>query len=252
MRYQGSKKRIKKEIINIISKDMTEDKTYIELFGGGMNVIDGVDFPKKVAVDMNQYVISLWNQFKKKKTEFLPKDSKEFTKEMYDEIKDDWKNNGGRFPKYLIGYVGNCCSNGSSWFNGFAHYNKTKNEDHVKEAYNSVMKQLKEFKHLDTTDFVNTSYDKYKLPEPDACVIYLDPPYSGTKGYKNNAQFDNDKFWNFVRKKSKEGYKIYVSEYSAPSDFTCIWSKTVKDGMRNTANGEKQNEKVEKLFIYNQ
>ena len=41
------------------------------------------------------------------------------------------------------------------------------------------------------------------------------------------------------------GNKVYVSEYTAPEDFTCIWEKEVSSSL------SKSNKKsTEKLFIY--
>ena len=53
-----------------------------------------------------------------------------------------------------------------------------------------------------------------------------------------------------IRKYSKEGIKIFVSEYEAPEDFKCIWSMNRKDGMGTTHFGVKQNVKTERLFVY--
>ena len=64
------------------------------------------------------------------------------------------------------------------------------------------------------------------------------------------GDFDNNKFWNWVRQFSRLGYKIFVSEYSAPEDFKCIWAKEKKDGMALSNFGAKQNLKIEKLFCY--
>jgi DNA adenine methylase len=50
---------------------------------------------------------------------------------------------------------------------------------------------------------------------------------------------------------SKAGHYVYVSEYTAPDDFKCIWEKKKKDGMATTKKGKKQNTKTEKLFVYN-
>ena len=74
-------------------------------------------------------------------------------------------------------------------------------------------------------------------------VIYCDPPYQSTIGYESG--FDHQKFWNWVRMMSKS-HHVYVSEYSAPSDFKCVWRKAVKEQV-----GKNINQKVEKLFVYN-
>ena len=52
----------------------------------------------------------------------------------------------------------------------------------------------------------------------------------------------------WCRKMKIKGNEIYISEYSAPSDFKCIWSKTRKDGMGTYGFSSKQATKVEKLF----
>jgi DNA adenine methylase len=48
--------------------------------------------------------------------------------------------------------------------------------------------------------------------------------------------------------KSKEGHKVFISEYNAPNDFKCIWEKEVKtSGNRIT---DKNLTATEKLFVY--
>ena len=76
-------------------------------------------------------------------------------------------------------------------------------------------------------------------------MIYCDPPYQDTKKYESD--FDHDKFWNWVRKMSKKGHYVYVSEYSAPSDFECIWSMDKADGMGTVKEGQNAKRKTEKL-----
>ena len=66
------------------------------------------------------------------------------------------------------------------------------------------------------------SYKDFKLPKADECVIYCDIPYKGTAKYKHDGEkleFDYEAFYNWVRDKAKQGYKIYISEYQMPSDF---------------------------------
>ena len=46
MRYQGSKSKIAKEIIPIITKNLSNDKWYVEPFMGGCNTFALVDTPK--------------------------------------------------------------------------------------------------------------------------------------------------------------------------------------------------------------
>jgi DNA adenine methylase len=84
------------------------------------------------------------------------------------------------------------------------------------------------------------SYDELEIP--DNSIIYCDPPYSDVTGYKST--FDTYKFWDWVREKSKAN-TVYVSEYVAPEDFRCIWSKELSSSLSNTSKQSK-----EKLFVY--
>ena len=83
------------------------------------------------------------------------------------------------------------------------------------------------------------------LEIPDNSIIYCDPPYKNTTAYKTNS-FDHDKFWQWVRNKTNDGHTVFVSEYTAPNDFECVWQKEIVSSLtKNT--GSKIG--IEKLFI---
>lgn len=73
-------------------------------------------------------------------------------------------------------------------------------------------------------------------------VIYFDPPYRNTKGYFK-IKFDYSAFEKLISELRDKGKRVFVSEYSQPTDgFTCVaeFSKQVlinKDG--NTAGTER-------------
>ncbi len=231
----------------ILQEHIKEDTLFVDAFCGGGNVVSEIECENKLAVEYNEYVCELWKHLQEVGMEGLPDSSDALTKEQYDDIKQNYLDKTDKYPKWLIGYVGNCCSYGGAWFNGYAKFNPNKNEDHIKEAYNGLNKQLENFKSLDKTYFAHSSYDD--LYYPPGCVIYCDPPYAATKRYESD--FDHLKFWNWARVMGKFGRHIYVSEYEAPSDFKCIWSMEKKDGMGTTKVGEQQQVRVEKLFVYN-
>lgn len=246
MRYCGSKRRFMKYLRPILTKEMEEDSFFFDLFGGGMNVVCEIDTPNKVAVDYNKYVVALWRELQLHGMKNIPLT---VTEEEYNDIKRSYNNNDGKYENYLIGYVGTCCSFGGSWFNGYARYNPNKKEDHIKEAYEGLKKQVEKFKYLGETTFVYDSYDNIERLFSENDIIYCDPPYASTKKYETD--FDNNAFWDWVRKTSKKVKRIYVSEYEAPEDFECIWQMEKKDGL-GRKKGEKQNTKVEKLFVLKQ
>ena len=59
MVFMGSKNRIAKELIPIITADLKDNQYYIEPFVGGCNMIDKVKHPLRLGGDINEYLIAL-------------------------------------------------------------------------------------------------------------------------------------------------------------------------------------------------
>jgi DNA adenine methylase len=240
MRYTGSKKKFAKDITAIIEQELKPGSYYVEPFMGGGNIFSVVDHPLKIGADANEYIIAMWQFFQRGGV--IPM---EIPKSLYYEIKE----NPIMYPKYMVGYVASACSYGGGWWKGYANYNPNKNENHIREAYNGLRKQLSEFKYFAESKFCCSSYEELKYPPKS--VIYCDPPYQSatSEHYKNEKNFDFDYFWEWCRKMKKDGHTVFISEYDAPGDFECVWEKEKKDGMSTTKSGEKQKTKVEKLFM---
>ena len=235
MKYMGSKARFAKEMLPIILKGRTIDQYYVEPFCGGMNMICEVK-GKRIANDIHFYLIQMWRELV---MGWIPK---KITKEEYSEIKSDQS----KYPSYLVGWVGFNCSYSGKWFGGFAGETKTKIgtiRDYQTEAINNVAKQVVKMKGV---IFNNKPY--YDVHLPPNSIIYCDPPYKGTTGYKDG--FNHTEFWEWCRKKSKENHSIFISEYNAPEDFECVWEKEAKSSL--SANGKIGGNKIsiEKLFKY--
>jgi len=230
MKYMGSKNRIAKEILPIILKGRKENQYYVEPFAGGFNMIDKVD-GLRIASDTNEYLIAL---FKELQNGWIP--PSEITESEYNEV----RTNKEKYPLYYVGFVGFCCSYSGKWFGGYARGNDNNGNprNYTDESKRNLLKQKKGIKGI---CIFNESYDKLQIPKNS--IIYLDPPYEGTTGYKD--KFDSPKFWDWCRKMKSEGHTVFVSEYDAPEDFAEVWSKKVNNSLtKNT--GSKQG--VEKLF----
>lgn len=93
---------------------------------------------------------------------------------------------------------------------------------------------------LKDVDFICGDYLNIK---PHNAVVYCDPPYQGTTKYKDKLNYDT--YWNWVREISKDNI-VLCSEYNAPSDFECIWSKE----LTTTLDKASRSKAVEKLFTY--
>nr|WP_301281514.1 DNA adenine methylase [Anaerocolumna aminovalerica] len=98
---------------------------------------------------------------------------------------------------------------------------------------------------------VKFEFRDYKTLNPYGMLIYCDPPYvSNTQSTKQSygvSSFDNDEFWNIMRKWSKNN-NVYISEYIAPEDFNCVLEIKTQTSSRN---GKYIYQRTEKLFTYN-
>lgn len=112
------------------------------------------------------------------------------------------------------------------------------------------LQRLQSLENLsDILEISQMSYKDFKLPKADECIIYCDIPYKGTHTYNHDGEkleFDYEAFYNWVRDKAKQGYKIYISEYQMPSDFKEILTIEAQSLLSS-----KSPKKVkEKLFTY--
>ncbi len=233
MKYMGSKARHAKELLPIILKDHSPEMWYVEPFVGGANMIDKV--PKEIkrfACDSNEYLIAMWQAAQLGELTYDYIDQ-----ELYADVRGD----KDKYPKGFVGWVAHCCSYNGKWFGGFAGKLVTKEgntRNYQDEAARAVVKQVA---LLENTIFKHKSV--FDLTLPSKCTIYCDPPYKGTTKYKDD--FDHEKFYGWCRDKHKDGHNIFISEYSMPDDFECVWSKEVNSSLTADTGGKKG---VEKLF----
>lgn len=244
MKYMGSKNRIAKHILPIILKDREENQYYVEPFVGGANMIDKVD-GLRIGADINPYLIELFKGLLRDNELIL-----DIPKKLYDECRSEYNNktsiNYSLFTIAWVGYMGS--ANGRFYEGGYSGTSNTKVgtiRNYVEESINNILKQKENLKGI---EFVNSEYTDLVIP--NRSIIYCDIPYKDTKQYSFSKGFDYDKFWQWCRDKTKEGHKVFISEYNAPDDFECIWQQEVKSSL--SANGVSGGNKtsVEKLFIY--
>jgi len=239
MKYMGSKRKIAAEILPIILYGRKQGQYYVEPFAGGLNTLIQVK-DLRIGADINDCLIEFYKAVCKG---WLPPIRIE--KEEYYAIKD----NPG-LNKPLTGWAGIFCSYGAKWFGGFiSDYQENKRlksgrlPNHQDESYNSLLKQRALFKDV---DFRVSSYENLEIP-PNS-IIYCDPPYRGTTGYKD--KFDHDAFWQWCRDKSAEGHAVYISEYSAPEDFICVWQKELSSQLSANTKPGGSKLSIEKLYTY--
>ena len=232
MKYMGSKARIAKYILPIILKDRKDGQCFVETMIGGANVSECVD-GEKIGADNNHYLISFLRAMQR--GEPLPLN---IDLDYYNHI----KNNMHECEPWIVGLVGICFTYSAKWFGGFIGNSKDvvcAGRDRIGESYRAAEKVRKQVKGV---KLVHSSYDKLEIPPKS--IVYCDPPYEGTAKYKED--FNHESFWQWCRDKCKEGHKVFISEYKAPDDFTCVWQKEIQSGL-NTNSTKKG---IEKLFVH--
>lgn len=235
MKYMGSKNRFAKELLPIILKDRKQNQYYVEPFVGGANMIDKVS-GNRIGADANKYLIAMWKGLQKDIERPL-----EISRELHAEAREEYNNRkSNKFTDFQIGWIGFMASFNGRFFGG-GYSGKHKTRDYVNEQIRNTTKQIPLIK-----DVVFYDCEYRNLEIPNESIIYCDIPYQGTKVYDTKLVFDYDVFWQWCRDMTKKGHKVFISEYNAPSDFTCVWQKEVNVSIRPT----KTLVQTEKLFEY--
>lgn len=229
MRYLGGKFKLRRELSAFLERHRRPGQVYIEPFVGAFNVIAEMQNPR-IANDVNPYLIALYSAVQRG---WIP--PRTLTENEYADI----KNNRDQYPPELVAFAGFGCSFGGKWFGGYAR--DKLNQNYALNAHNSLIKVAP---LLANVTIVSQDYRDLLIP-PNS-LIYCDPPYKSTTTYTATNKFDHDVFWAWVRDKSLEGHDVFVSEFQAPDDFECVWSKSRKTNVTGLS-GERP-DRIEKLF----
>jgi len=247
----GSKAKYAADILNVILLDLldkysiTTDQlqhySWIKPFVGGANMMAAVPsifFKNRIGYDINYFVIKM---FQALQNGWVPPDN--ISEEEYDNAKHwskEYYTTSIPISLALIGFVGIGCSYSGKWFGGYARgkNNYGLDRNYCLESKKNILRQKPK---LINVDFIYDSYNNIKFPLKS--IIYCDPPYASTTNYAKGI--DHKEFWTWCNKQVNEGHRIYVSEYEAPEDWTCIWSKTVNNSLTKNTGSKKG---IERLF----
>ena len=231
MKYMGSKNRHAKELLPVVLKNRKRGQCYVEPFVGGGNMIDKVN-GDRIGFDSDSNVIEALISIRDS-LHRLPKSHIDFTEDEY--------NNLRKTSTYSHrGYAGFAFSYGGKWLGGWRRDGAGK-RDYIAEAYRNAKKQSPYLQGVRLTQS-----DYMVIDVPHGSIIYCDPPYQGTTKYKS-GEFNYIDFWAWCREKVLQGHSVFISEYSAPDDFECLWEKKVNSNLGKDT-GFKKN--IERLFAH--
>ena len=228
MKFMGSKNRIAKYILPIMLAERKPGQWWVEPFVGGGNMIDKIT-GKRLGADANKHTIEALRSIRDC-VDDLPKNNTEFTEEDYRRLRttNDYPHKG---------YAGFAFSYGGKWLGGWRRDGEGV-RDYVREAYDNAVRQSPKLGNvlLIYTDFQG-------LHVPSQSLLYCDPPYASTTGYKGS--FASEVFWGWCLEKAAGGHTIFVSEYTAPSGFECVWEKEIVSSLTRDTGAKRG---VERLF----
>lgn len=143
----------------------------------------------------------------------------------------------GTPPASITSWVRFECSFGAKFEGGYAR-NKA-NANYAVYGRNLALKQQP---LIQGVEFIHGCYQDLETAN---ALIYCDPPYQNTAGYKT-GDFDHDAFFEWCRKIAKQNL-VFVSEYNAPDDFVQVWQGEQKTNFASSRKAATHNA-VESLF----
>lgn len=192
-------------------------------------------FDIRVAGDGHEDLILMWQALA---SGWIPPES--ITREEYQRLKGD-------SPSALRGFVGFGASFGGKWFGGFAdtpfdkHHNRH-TLPFIEAARRSVLKTTKSFHGA---QILHSDYWSHEVDSNT--VIYCDPPYADTVGYKGALPFSSAEFWAVAEVWVNEGARVVVSEEKAPSHWRIVAFRDRKASLRVSV-GEENLVRRENLY----
>lgn len=213
MRYLGGKADVGKSIAHAIAKRRTPGALFVDMFCGSLNVVrhvpahvalaaGGLVASPRIAIDACGPLITMW---KAALNGWVPPRS--VSREEYARIKALQDPHDPMTAFVLFG-----CSFGGKWCGGYA---KDRPEQRYAEcASNGVIRKARDCAG------VRLEHATFQSKHPGCwepgTVLYCDPPYAGTTGYKALEPFNSEAFWFWAEQHARCGVHVYVSEFSAP------------------------------------
>lgn len=223
MRYLGGKARTAKHIVAAITEHAFGHGTptrWVEPFmGGGAVMVQAARlgvFSKIHASDIDPLVVAYWSAIR---GGWVPS-----TSVTYDEYVAV-RANPDAYPVEHVAHAAYNCSFGGKRWGGYARGMKADGVTPRSFGDESSRRDSAAAKWLGDARITCSDYVDVLSDAGTGALVYCDPPYAGTTGYKT-GEFDHDAFWPAVQAAAGRGALVYVSEYACPAhtDSEVIWS----------------------------
>tara|TARA_B110000046_G_scaffold184561_1_gene223363 strand:+ start:3359 stop:4129 length:771 start_codon:yes stop_codon:yes gene_type:complete len=236
MSYLGGKAKCARHIIDALNDPLFDDMDYVEPFVGYAHVLRRVkDKATYQASDANPLLITLLVAIQEKRP--LPRvHSREEYRALHRDALAD--------PLHRATAAFTYSFNGKEWGGYVSTY--TRRDGRVDDIPASRRRYYDKLAANDAFLKTTIRRESYVDLSPVNCLVYCDPPYESTTGFKTDQKWNADAFWEMMRSWSADNV-VFVSEYAAPDDFRCVASAKK---MSCVAGGANQSERTEKLFVH--
>jgi DNA adenine methylase len=213
MLYMGGKGRLGRHLCEQVLANTNRRRRYVEPFLGGGNFYKHIasHFAEVYVGDIHKDLMLMWNAAALGWTPPGAVSEAEYKRVRASE------------PSPLRGFVGFGCSFGGKWWGGYARSQCNGDDYYARHAAKSVLEISKILPPNVRGALCRQSYEAWTALIADDCVVYADPPYAKTTGYKGG--FDHGEFWRVMTHWSDIGAHVFVSEYVAPLGWRSIWMK---------------------------
>lgn len=262
--YQGGKSKVAKKIVEVIKNNHGEDFTFADVCcGGGSVSIEMVNsglHPENIYMFDAGAIGAFWQQVGEGSIDLdyfeyliykIPKDPRKIQSHLKQMSNMEYEYVGKVVPEYLLLQAGafggkqiydEGCKFSNTSFRAYWEPTKTSSRRspvnpmmpmpdtllrRVKEIV-EVMYPIKAFhKYAE-----NINFRKIVSNSGKNVVVYIDPPYKGTTGYKDTVDLEL-----VIGNAKRAGCEVYVSEYYALTDNFVILSETKKGGISGDRGG---------------
>ena len=223
VRWSGSKRYQAEEIVNHFPKEIN---TYYEPFIGAGSVLgeylirlDSGNYKcnKIICTDTNKDLINIWKYIKEDPNDFINEYIKLYNqfeplndierKEFYNNIRHKYntlkqENSNNKIRTIYFNWLMRTCFNGLVRYDKFGNFNTSCHYTRHGMTPKNLTKLINEWSRLlnkFNVEFINCSYnDLLDIKEND--LVYCDPPYANVWGMYEFGFFDNQTFFNWLRK----------------------------------------------------
>lgn len=241
MKYIESKAKIAGDIVPILQDiiDRNNIDEYVEPFVGGFNIIDKIKCERRLGNDVDPLAGELVETCLDNPAllDLLHTP----TRDEYYDVRDNPEKYAGWYRAAILLFASYNARVHGGCYGATANTKGGTVRNYFEESKANFIRQLPNLHNI----LVGCcDYRALVFPKHKKVLIYCDPPYAEGIGY--GQKFNTSEFWQWCRARARDGHIVVISEYAAPSDFTCIWARTTTTHLNN----REKHSRVEKLFIF--